>query len=35
MDERVTKYLEDIKRSIQSIHDYLGDKTDFNEFQKV
>ena len=33
MDDRITKYLEDIKRSIQSIHDYLGDKRDFNEFQ--
>jgi len=32
MDERVVKYLEDIKRSIESIHDYLGNKRDFNEF---
>jgi uncharacterized protein with HEPN domain len=37
MDEEIKKYLFDIKTSIESIHEYLGDKKDFDWFcaQKV
>ena len=33
MDDRIIKYLEDIRKSIASIKEYLGGKQDFKEFQ--
>jgi uncharacterized protein with HEPN domain len=34
MPHRIEKYLYDIKESIDSIEEYLGDKRDFFEYQK-
>jgi uncharacterized protein with HEPN domain len=34
MPHRIEKYLYDIKESIDSIYEYLGDKRDFNEYKK-
>ncbi len=34
MKREIKKYLYDIKTSIDSIEDYLGDKRDFFEYQK-
>ena len=34
MNLETKKYLFDIKTSIESIYDYLGEKRDFIEFQK-
>ena len=34
MPHRIEKYLFDIKESIDSIEEYLGDKRDFFEYQK-
>ena len=34
MPHRIEKYLYDIKESIESIYEYLGDKRDFNEYKK-
>ena len=33
MKREIKKYLYDIKTSIESINDYLGDKRDFFEYQ--
>jgi uncharacterized protein with HEPN domain len=33
MQRKIQKYLLDIKESIDSIYDYLGDKRDFNEYK--
>jgi uncharacterized protein with HEPN domain len=32
MDKRIYKYLYDIKESIHSIYDFLGEKRDFNVY---
>ena len=34
MPHRIEKYLYDIKESIDSIEEYLGDKRDFSQYQK-
>jgi uncharacterized protein with HEPN domain len=34
MPHRIEKYLYDIKESIDSIYEYLGDKRDFNKYKK-
>ena len=33
MQREILKYMLDIKESIDSIYDYLGDKRDFNEYK--
>jgi len=33
MPREILKYLLDIQESINSIHDYLGDKRDFNDYK--
>ena len=33
MQREILKYLHDINESIDSIHDYLGDKQNFNEYK--
>ena len=34
MKDEIKKYLFDLQESINSIYDFLGDKRDFNEYQK-